>query len=796
MNEAQGLSSAEAEVRLQVNGPNEVVPSHLESRLSELKRLLLDPMGIMLLGLGSIYAVLGHKTDAIILFLAYIPVTAVDVLLELKAHKALQALKKTLKVTAKVLRDGSVQTIPTRTIVTGDVIVFEEGQAIPADGIILEVHQLQVNEAAVTGESLPIDKEVSSEFFGGTVVLQGRGLGLVKSIGKATRFGKIASLLQETKSVKSPLQIKVNRIVNRMLLMAIVLAIVLFILEYARSRGFLASLVVALTFGMAAVPEEFPIVFTLYLSLGAWRLTKTGVLVKSLPSVETLGSVDVICTDKTGTLTEGRFQLEELRSVHSKLSQEELWLYALMACEEKPIDAMETAIYKKAEASVPHLKEWHLKWDNAFDPVGKNMSHVWVRSSDPSQMILAMKGAVEGVVDHCTLSTDERTELLSWVDALAGKGKRLLGLAIRKGSFDGNRSSDELGLEFAGILIFSDPVRTSAKGAIEACQTAGITIKMLTGDHPLTAHAVADETGITHRHDQIFTGNQLAKMSKETRWSAYLKGVIFSRVLPEQKHEMVQALQANGKVVAMTGDGINDAPALKLANIGISMGADATDVARSSAQIVLLKSDFDGIVKAVFEGRRIFSNLRRSFSYLISFHVPVVLLALVPPALGWGDLLLPIHIVLLELIVHPVSAFAFEALPVSDSHASRKLVSVRRLLEALLSGLLLSIGCLFLYRYFWMYSNQETARAVSLAGILMGNVAFVFVDSWPFQTRRFFITLGTLVSLTAGMLWVPFIAEVFHFGSISLPQVIFAICIGMLASVPCFLLRRRGRLHT
>ena len=748
-------------------------------------------MGLMLLGLGGLYTALGDQADAVVLFLAFIPVTAVDVILDLKASKALRALKQTLKITAKVLRDNAIQEVPTRKIVRGDVIIFEEGQSIPADGTVIESQDLKINESALTGESVPVEKSFGQEFFGGTVVLQGRGLGEIEKIGKSTRFGKIAILLEETKGVKSPLQIQVNRLVKLVVLIALALAVVLFLLEYFRSQMFIQSLIVALTFGMAAVPEEFPLVFTLYLSLGAWRLSKAGVLVKSLPSVETLGSVDVICTDKTGTLTEGKFQLEELWALAASMALDQLWLFALMACEKIPIDSMEIAIAEKGEKFKANLDGWVLKWDYPFERQGKHMSHVWEQIGS-NRKIISMKGAVEGVLEHCMMDDQNRSELLKRVEELAGQGKRILGLAYRDGLSVGDRAKDEQGLIFVGLLIFSDPIRASAKEAIAACQSANIHIKMLTGDHPFTAHSVADQTGIAHQHDQIYNGDQLKLMSKEQRWDAYRRGVIFSRVLPEQKYEMVEALKQSGQVVAMTGDGINDAPALRLADIGISMGETATDVARSSAQMILLKNDFNGIVTAVFEGRRIFSNLKRSFSYLISFHFPLIILALVPPALGWGDLFLPIHIVLLELVVHPVSALAFENLSGRGKVHEKGLLSLRRFVESSLSGTLLSIGGLVLFRNYSIDSDINSARTIALATILFGNIAFVFVESRPFFSRRILITVLSLAALTCTLNWLPGPAHLLHFSSLRAWDMALALGVGLLASVPTLFLRKRS----
>jgi len=749
-------------------------------------------MGLMLLALACFYAILGNTVDAIILILAFIPITAVDVVLELRSRHALQALGATLKQTTKVYRDGVIQDLAIEKIVPDDIILFEEGQTLPADGIVVESSQLLINESALTGESIPVEKQQENLFFSGTTIIQGRGLGKILKTGASTRYGKIAGLLESTSNEGSPLQKKINGLVKQIVLVAVGLAIALFLIEYFRSQQFLQSLIVAVTFGMAAVPEEFPLVFTLYLSLGAWRLSKSGVLVKSLPSVESLGSVDVICTDKTGTLTQGKFQLEELKAIDSSITQEHLWMYALMACEEKIVDSMELAIDSKGKQFRFLLDRWKLKWDYPFERQGKHMSHVW-QTKEGSQAFIVMKGAVEGVLEHCDISKAAYDELMTTVNTLAGQGKRLLGLACQSlASSTGVRQQDEKNLNFIGLFVFSDPVRESAHESILACQAAGIQVKMLTGDHPLTAHAVADETGIVHSHEQLFTGDQLAKMSSDERRAAFQKGAVFSRVLPEQKYEMVQALKSAGYVVAMTGDGINDAPALKLADVGISMGSQATDVARSSAQIILLENDFKGIVQAIFEGRRIFSNLKRSFSYLISFHIPIILLTLLSPTLGWGDLLLPIHIVLLELIVHPISAFAFENLSGAKKINEKGLMTRARFFEAALSGVLISIGCLILFKYFKQIVSEDTARTIAILAIFIGNIFFVAVESWPLLKVRFWLTVTSLLILTALVMFVPAVAHLFHLGPVQQMQIVAALAVAVIAVAPSFILRIRS----
>ncbi|MGZ3774266.1 MAG: cation-translocating P-type ATPase [Pseudobdellovibrionaceae bacterium] len=760
----KGLTSEEAKKRLEQNGPNEIVSSNFQTRFEEIKKIFLDPMGLMLLVLAGLERAMGYKTDSLVLFISFFPVTAIDVLLELRTQRALKAMRSSLKSSAKVLRDGKIKEISIKEIVTDDVLIFEEGQSLPADGLILECQSLAVNESALTGESLTVVKNVGNSFFAGTTIVQGNGLGIIKGTGKSTQFGHIATLLEQTESQQSPLQKKVHFLFKRVIFIALGLAIFLFFLEWTRNKNITESLVIALTFGMAAIPEEFPLVFTLYLSLGAWRLSKKGVLIRSLPSVESLGSVDILCTDKTGTLTEGKFQLEKVVPVVPVAPIEKIWIVALMACEEKTVDSMEVAIKEKApENFYQQLKDWKLTWDYPFEKVGKYMSHVWIHQKT-SKTIISMKGAVEGVLEHCTVSEEEQKQILNQVSSYATQGHRILGIAMREGTCIGQREHDEKGLTFVALLLFSDPLRGSVADAVTACQNSGIEIKILTGDHPMTAHAIADQSGIRHSHDAIYTGAELKKMSLDQRNNAYKKGAIFSRIMPEQKYEMVQALKNLGKIVAMTGDGINDAPALKLADVGVSMGLNATDVARSAAKMILVKNDFNGLVAAVFEGRKIFENLKRSFSYLISFHIPIILLALVPPFLSWGELFLPIHIVLLELIVHPISAFAFENLPVKNKQIQKTLLPAKSLVKSVSLGLGLSIIALVLFRWQSHDTNITNARKWAMAAVLGGNMLFVIIESDFSFTKRVNLTLVSLF-LAAYFIFsfVP-LARLFHLG--------------------------------
>jgi Ca2+-transporting ATPase len=549
-----------------------------------------------------------------------------------------------------------------------------------------------IDESSLTGESMPIDKSTGDIALSGTSILNGSGVVEIQKTGLSSQIGKIARILKEFDSVSSPLLQSINKIVKFAFLFAIAIAALVFFEGLLKSRGFAPSLISALTLAMAAIPEEFPLVFTLYLSLAAYRLSKKGALVKSLPAVEGLGRVDIICTDKTGTLTEGKFRLEKiLKPVgDSPLLEEEMVALAL-SCELKAVDAMESSIYEWIEASTHKgligslHHNWSLEFDNQFDKKEKYMSHVWRQSETGIQMI-AMKGSIEGVLNHCDLPLKEKNAVVSQANLQASSGRRLLGLAMKVGHFSGQRSKDESYLKFIGILSFTDPVRTGVADAIRVCNEQGIRVKMLTGDHLLTAHSIADKIGPPHEYDQLFNGPDIEAMSSSERTLAFEKGVIFARLKPEQKLQLVQALKASGNVVAMTGDGINDAPALKLADVGIGMGERATDVARSTAQLILLKNDFGGIVAAVIEGRRVLRSLSQSFGYLIAFHIPIIGLALYQAFFLISPILLPIHIILMELIVHPVSAFVFDQPINTTGKKQKEFISLETIIWSTLRG--------------------------------------------------------------------------------------------------------------
>ncbi len=787
-----GLTSAEAKIRLLKYGANTFEEQKLFTALKNIAKIVTDPMGIMLLALAVIYWFMGNLRDSTLLFIFYIPIVAVDVILEMRSQKALGMLKKTLKSKCHVIRDGETTVIPSHQLVPGDLLLLEEGQMIPADGKFLESSNISINEASVTGESIPIEKEVGHEAISGTEVISGNAIVEIIRTGSRSQIGTIAKSLEGFRSSKSPLLEDIYRLVKFFFSAAILVALFVFGFDLWNQRNFSQSLISALTLAMAAMPEEFPLVFTIYLSMAAYRLSKKGILVKSLPAVEGLARVDIICTDKTGTLTEGKFRfLQFLTESGEKPLNEDTATFLIFSCEPKATDAMEAAIFERVREFKNDLPEqihsqWTLKTDYPFDLKNKYMSHVWQKNSSEDS-ILAAKGSIEGILAICEPSNIHE-KILAIAHKSAAEGMRILALAGKKGKFSGDRKEDEKNLQLIGILCFTDPVRVSVIPAVQYCKNENIEIKMLTGDHLLTAHAIADKIGLAHESDQLFSGSELEKLSESDRFSAYKNGKIFARLKPDQKLDLVKFLKSIGKTVAMTGDGINDAPALKLADVGISMGEKATDIARSTAQIILMKNDFAGIASSVQEGRNVLESLRQGFGYLLGFHLPIIFLALFQ-SFSKTQILLPIHIILLELIVHPISAFVFDNSPATKNHR-QKFFSPTLLKWSIFRGAIIcAISVILFYK---TENNTPTFIVLFLAlsnlGLILGEKGGFFFLFSSAKKRKLFLSFSLLTMLSIFLAFVPFLRELFSLSAISAKE--FLLLLALALSVAIFAQRK------
>jgi len=780
-----GLTDEEARRRLERQGPNRLVAEPRGARWKELLGTLSDPMALMLGAAAAVYALMGETRDAVILLIALFPVLAIDVILEARSRDALKKLASAVSARVLVVRGGRTFEVPTEDLVEGDVVHLKEGDVAPADGEIQQGSHLSFDESVLTGESQPADKAPGDRFFAGTAVLSGKAVGVITRTGPRTEYGKIARLVAESSGESTPFQRKLHALVIRLGIVAAVAAGILLVLGLLRGLPFGRALLPAISLGMSAAPEEFLLVYTVFLSLGAFRLTASNVLVRRLAAVETLGSTTVICTDKTGTLTSGRFQLERHEPLAPDVTEDELLVAAVLACEPEPADALEKDIVAHSQEhgiDVGRLhSEWRLVHDYPFDPVGKHMSHVWESTGGAAARLVA-KGAFEGVLEHCDLTPGGVAEAEKVHTALADAGLRVLAVAGRDGPMTGERESDESGLRLFGFVGFLDALRPEVPGAIAACQRAGIQVKLITGDHALTAHAIATVAGITHDDAEILTGDLLDGIPAADLPARAARSSIFARIRPEQKWAIVDALARSGETVAMTGDGINDAPALKRASIGIAMGRRGTEVARASAGLVLLNDDFTSIAATVLSGRHIFENIQRAFVFLLPMKVTILGLAFVAPVLGFPALLLPVHLVWLELIIHPVAAFLFEAEPAAPDLMERPprppddpLVPKGLAIASVVSGLLVTIAVLGAYLK-GLDSSETYARSHALAVLSLASLLTVFAaragdHAWwklpmPRGARFWGIWAGAGLSLPLFMAW-PAAAHVLRITPIS-----------------------------
>jgi Ca2+-transporting ATPase len=751
---ADGLTSGEATRRLRAHGPNLLVPAgrRRPPALVWAWRAVSDPMAVLLLAASAIYVSLGDVPDSIVTLAALVPITAVSLLLEVRAERALAGLRRLTAPTARTRRDGVEKMVPVADLVPGDVVLLQEGDVVPADGRLLQTRQLAVDESALTGESHPVDKDPEGgeegwSVFAGTTVLSGRGVAVLERTGPSTRFGQIGRLVAGIRQPQTPLQRVIRRLILQLAAVALLFCVGVVAVELAYGLGWGRALIAGVSLAIAAVPEEFPMVFTLFLALGAWRLAREQALVRRLASVETLGATTVICTDKTGTLTMGDLTVAAL-AVESdagsadeplRAGQRALLEAAVLACEPRPFDHLEQAVLEYADehGDVPGRQAGELVADYPFDPAARYMSHVWRRGGVDR---IAAKGAVEGILEVSQASPATRAWAQEANRRLADGGMRVI--AVAAGDLQGpsgDRERDERALRFRGLVGFSDPLRPGVREALAECVDAGIRVIMLTGDHPVTAHAVAEGLALPHRDADIATGDDLDRADDDGLADLAARSAIFARTRPEQKHRLVRALRSQEQVVAMTGDGINDAPALREADIGVAMGRRGTEVAREAAAMVLLDDNFATIVSAVRNGRRIFDNLRRAFAYLVAFHVPLLLAALVVPVIDRPLLLLPIHLVILELFIHPAVSLVFEAEPADPDlmrrpprRAGGGLLPRDQLLRTAGEGVVLFAGVLIVYLALLASgAAEDVARAGGFACLLLGQLLLLEVERSP-----------------------------------------------------------------
>lgn len=724
-----GLTESDATRLLAQHGYNEIPSAEHASVFRIILRVLQEPMLALLLACGAIYVFTGEATDGILLFGSAVVVILITLFQEIKSERAVEALRDLSSPRALVIRDGQPRRIPARELVPGDLIQVSEGDRIPADAKLLSATHLAVDESMLTGESFSVTKDAQSttqcQLYFGTLAVSGQGLAVVTTTGLKTEIGKIGKSLKAAPENQTPLQLELSRLVRVFGLMGI-LTSVLIALIYGLTRGdWPKGLLAGIAAAMALLPEEFPVVMTVFLAMGAWRISRKNVLTRRVAAIEALGSISTLCVDKTGTLTQNRMQVQKVVSQDPQT----LLKIAALACHENPFDPMERAILTRSPIDATSGTRQSLY---TLTPALMAMTCVW-KTSENAPRVVASKGAPEAILKLCRLETPEQEKILGEVRSLASQGLRVL--AVAEAHYTGDvlpEKQTEFQFEYRGLIAFEDPIRPDVPAAVQECQAAGIRVIMLTGDHPETAKSIASQLNL---QGLIFTGNDVAQADDLQLQQWVRQASVFARVTPDQKLRIVTALKTIGERVAMTGDGVNDAPSLKWADIGVAMGGRGTDVARESAKIVLLDDNFSSLVAAIRLGRRIYDNLQKAIYFILSIHIPIAGLAILPVILKMPLLLLPAHIVFLELIIDPACTLVFEAEPESPGtmkkpprSAEVTLMNLRSYLTTLTQGAIVLL-IVFGVFYWQLQSGQSENKARTLAffTLILSNLGLILL---------------------------------------------------------------------
>lgn len=802
--EFSGLSQVEADKLLAQNGFNELNSQKKKSIFFILFKILSEPMIVLLLAAGLIYLFLGELQDAMMLMVAVIAVIVLTLHQEIKTEKTLEALRDLSSPRALVIRDGVQKMIAGREVVTGDIIYIHEGDRVPADAMVLSNENLSVDESLLTGESISVHKtdwdgvsEISRPggdglpfVYSGSLVTSGRAIIKVNSTGLNTEIGKIGKSLETIKDEDTLLHKETAMIVRKVAIVALSLCVVVLLFFVIVRHDFINGFLSGLTLAMAILPEEFPVVLTVFLALGAWRISKRNVLTRRVAAIETLGAATVLCTDKTGTLTFNRMDLVflygadnncHLEDVTNDTLDEEfanLLKYGILASQKDQFDPMEKELHLKG---AKYLKENYQGWDLVKEyPLSKDliaMSHVWQCGDD--NCIVASKGAPEAIFELCHLDDKKQEEIFSKVKELSNNGLRVLGVA--RAMFKGNdypESQRDFNFEFVGLLGFMDSIRPAVPQAIKEAHEAGIRVIMITGDYAGTAQFIAKQIGLNNS-DNFLTGADLEKLTADELQEKIKVTNIFARVFPEQKLLIVNALKANGDVVAMTGDGVNDAPALKAAHIGVAMGDRGTDVAREASALILLDDDFSSIVSAVRLGRRIYNNLRQSMGFILAVHVPIAGISVLPLFFGLPIVLFPAHIAFLELVIDPACSLIFESkkedeniMKIPPRNIKEPMFNRKTVWLNLVQGFTALFG-LFIVFFFAIKTDHSEleVRSFIFTSLVFSSLMLIVINlSWNKTIYKIFasadksffiVTIGSLICLAA-VLYIPTLADLFH----------------------------------
>jgi len=824
----QGLSSEQVKLSREKFGQNTLNYKQESSVLDAIKKLAKEPMIILLLMASLIYFLSGKPGDGTFLVSAIIIVSVISLFQDSRSRNALQKLKNLTQPNCNVIRNGKVEEIKSEDLVVGDSLMVEEGTSITADGVIVHSNDFSVNESILTGESLSVFKDKDKEdnlIYKGTTVASGLAIVTINSIGNETKLGKIGKSLESIKEEKTPLENQINNFVKKLVIAGAAVFLVVWAINYFHSYNLLDSLLKALTLAMSILPEEIPMAFSAFMAIGAWRLMKLGIVVKQMKTVETLGSATVICTDKTGTITENKMSLAKLfvlstqhiSNLDEQLTDDEKQLItiAMWASEPIPFDPMEVALHNayanlKQEDERPDFKMVH-----EFPLSGKPpmMTHFFENNS--GKRIIAAKGAPEALISVCNLTLAEKQQIEKAIQTITLEGYRVLG--VGEGNFDGSdftKTQQEIPFVFKGIVAFYDPPKKNINTVLADFYKAGIAVKIITGDNAATTTAIAKQIAFKGFEKSV-TGDELMQLSDTALKEKVNETNIFTRMFPEAKLRIINALKANSQIVAMTGDGVNDGPALKAAHIGIAMGKKGTEVAKQAASLVLLEDDLSKMVDAVAMGRKIYTNLKKAIQYIISIHIPIILTVFIPLVFGWvyPNILSPAHIIFLELIMGPTCSIIFENEPMEKNTMSQKprpytttFFNWKELTTSIIQGLAITVGTLFAYQYSVHQGFDEAhTRTIVFTVLIAANIFLTLVNrsfyysiftTLKYKNNLILLIIGITVAITGFLLFIPPLTKFFKFELVTASQLFICIAIGFVSVIWYELVKIRTRLKS
>lgn len=809
----RGLSDAEVTQSREKNGFNSLDHQVKNHFITSLIEMIKEPMFLLLLVATSIYFIMGDFADGIFMTVAIILVSTISLYQESKSRNAIEELKKLTQPKSKVIRNGEIIEIPSEEIVLGDCIQTEEGTFIPADGFIIQSNDFSVNESILTGESLAVFKNEKAEMntvFQGTIVASGLAICKVTAIGNQTQLGKIGKSLESISEEKTPLQLQIANFVKKMSIIGLVIFGIVWAINFYNSRVLLDSLLKALTLAMSIIPEEIPVAFSTFMALGAWRLMKMGIIVKHTKTVETLGSATVICTDKTGTITENKMSLAQLylfstnqlitTKEHYNEAEQELISLSMWASEPIPFDGMEMALHESYSKSTLNDERPHYKLIHEYPLSGKPPMMTHIFENKTGNRIIAAKGATEALIACSNLSKDQIQRINEANEAMSKEGFRVLavGVSLYSGK-EFPKTQQEFAFEFKGLVAFYDPPKANIKTVFDTFYKAGIQVKIVTGDNATTTSTIAKQIGFKNPENTL-NGDELMTINEASLKEKVMKTTIFTRMFPEAKLKIIQALKENNQIVAMTGDGVNDGPALKSAHIGIAMGKKGTEIAKQAANLILIDDDLSKMTDAIAMGRKIYINLKKAIQYIISIHIPIVLIVFIPLVLGWiyPNIFSPVHIIFLEIIMGPTCSIIYENEPMESNLMLEKprpltntFFNLKEITISIIQGLAITLGLLFVYQHCVQENASESVTRTFVFLTLIASNVFLTLANRSFYYSIFttiryknnlvLVIIGATISITSLLLVVPIFSEFFMFEALSIGQIGLSILVGFVS---------------